>query len=105
MSLATVGREKKNPGREFTKKKSRSRIHKKPPPGREFTKKNNPGRDFTKKPLPVKNSHKKKIPVENSQKNPKLPENTQARTIGGPIQCVVSYRDQCAHKYTNMSLY
>ena len=26
-------------------------------------------------------------------------------TIGGPIQCVVSYRDQCAHKHTNMSLY
>ena len=25
--------------------------------------------------------------------------------IGGPIQCVVSYRDQCAHKHTNMSLY
>ena len=26
-------------------------------------------------------------------------------TIGGPIQCVVSCRDQCAHKHTNMSLY
>ena len=26
-------------------------------------------------------------------------------SIGGPIQCVVSYRDQCAHKHTNMSLY
>ena len=25
--------------------------------------------------------------------------------IGGPIQCVVLYRDQCAHKHTNMSLY
>ena len=22
-------------------------------------------------------------------------------TIGGPIQCVVSYRDQCAHKHTS----
>ena len=22
-------------------------------------------------------------------------------TIGGPIQCVISYRDQCAHKYTS----
>ena len=28
-----------------------------------------------------------------------------AWTIGGPIQCVVSCRDQCAHKHTNMSLY
>ena len=26
-------------------------------------------------------------------------------TIGGPIQCLVSCRDQCAHKHTNMSLY
>ena len=26
-------------------------------------------------------------------------------SIGGPIQCVVSYRDQCAHKHTNISLY
>ena len=26
-------------------------------------------------------------------------------TIGGPIQCVVSCRDQYAHKHTNMSLY
>ena len=25
--------------------------------------------------------------------------------IGSPIQCVVSCRDQCAHKHTNMSLY
>ena len=64
---------KKNPGREFTKKKlpvensqkkkkSRSRILKK---------KKNPGREFTKK-IPVENSqkksrsriHKKKLPVE-----------------------------------------
>ena len=29
----------------------------------------------------------------------------KTRTIGGPIQCVVSYRDQCAHKHTNMSLF
>ena len=26
-------------------------------------------------------------------------------TIGGPIQCVVSYRDQCVHKHTYTSLY
>ena len=30
--------------------------------------------------------------------------NVSVYTIGGPIQCVVSYRDQCAHKHTNMSL-
>ena len=26
---------------------------------------------------------------------------SQTQTIGGPIQCVVSYRDQCAHKHTS----
>ena len=71
---------KKNPGREFTKKKlpvesskkkSRSRIHKKKLPVENSQKKipvenshkKNPGREFTKK-LPVENSQKKKLPVE-----------------------------------------
>ena len=39
-------------------------------------------------------------PVSTGQNTPAL-----SQTIGGPIQCVVSYRDQCAHKHTNMSLY
>ena len=27
------------------------------------------------------------------------------QSIGDPIQCVVSYRDQCAHKHTNITEY
>ena len=30
-----------------------------------------------------------------------LGEKSSRNIIGGPIQCVVSYRDQCAHKHTS----
>ena len=49
VSLATVGREKKNPGREFQKKKIPV----------ENSKNKNHGREFTKKKIPVENSQKK----------------------------------------------
>ena len=35
-----------------------------------------------------------------SSKQRKENEEAERLAIGSPIQCVVSYRDQCAHKHT-----